>query len=187
MGDPSGRWSWPAVRDRAYGAFLQVFRLLPRRVRRWLVRAGSPHYTVGAICFVRRRDGALLLVRHVYWGRWGTAGGLAKRGEPPEQAAVRETKEEVGLDVELDGEPVVVVDPVARRVDVVYLARPSSVAALDDVRPSSPEITAVRWFDPGDLPDLQSDTATALAALERAGRLDPGPVRIRPSSDRRTR
>ena len=187
MGDPADRSTWAALRDRAYGAFLQVFRLLPRRVRRWLVRAGSPHYTVGAICFVRRRDGALLLVRHVYWGRWGTAGGLAKRGEQPEQAAVRETKEEVGLDVQLDGEPVVVVDPVARRVDVVYLARPSPVAALDDVRPSSPEITAVRWFVPGDLPDLQSDTATALAALVRAGRLGSAPDPLRPSSDRRTR
>ena len=136
MDGRADRSSGQVLRDRTYGAFLQVFRLLPRRVRRWLLRAVSPHYTVGAICFVRRRDGALLLVRHVYWGRWGTAGGLAKRGEPPEQAAVRETKEEVGLDVELVGEPVVVVDPAARRVDVVYLARPSAVAALDDVRPS---------------------------------------------------
>ena len=60
---------------------LKVFGALPRRVRRVLVRLGSPKYTVGAICLVCRDDGAILLVRHSYYRLWGTPGGLAKRHE----------------------------------------------------------------------------------------------------------
>jgi hypothetical protein len=99
------------VIDAVQRVLLRVFRVLPRRVRRWIVRFGTPKYTVGAICIVQRRDGAILLVRHSYAPRWGTPGGLAKRREPVDIAAARETLEEVNLAVELIGEPVVVVEP----------------------------------------------------------------------------
>lgn len=148
---------------------LRIFGRLPRRLRRLLVRLGSPKYTVGAICIIRRDDGAFLFVRHTYWKRWGTAGGLAKRGERPELAAVRETMEEVNLAVQLVGEPAVVVDPRPHRVDVVFLARPAAGADLDDVRPSSPEIEGLGWFQLDELPPLQPETVSALRALERAG------------------
>jgi len=164
---------------------LRVFRLLPRRVRRWLVRAGSPKYTVGAICIVQRRDGAILLVRHSYVSRWGTPGGLTKRREHADVAAARETMEEVNLAVELVGEPSVVVEPRPRRVDVVFLARPAPDAPLDDVRPSSPEIVATQWFQPDELPELQPETATALVALSRDGRIDLSGSGLVPSSSRR--
>lgn len=173
--------------DRAYVLFLRVYRVLPRRVRRWLVRAGSPKYTVGAICIVRRRDGAILLARHSYVNRWGTPGGLAKRNEAPEVAAVRETMEEVNLRIEVVGEPAVVVEARPRRVDVVFLARPVPGAPLDDVRPSSAEILEVGWFQPHELPELQSETATALVALARAGRVDLAGSGLTPWSDRPTR
>jgi 8-oxo-dGTP pyrophosphatase MutT (NUDIX family) len=161
-----------SVRTRAFTVFLSVFGRLPRQVRRWLVWLGSPHYTVGAICIVRRSDGAFLLVRHSYRGRWGSPGGLSQRGEAPARAAVRETGEEVGLDVEVLGEPAVVVDPRTRRVDVVFLARPSALSSPENARPTSPEIVAAEWFGPGELPELNGDTASAIAALVRAGRLE---------------
>ena len=158
--------------DRVHLLALKVFGALPRRVRRVLVRLGSPKYTVGAICIVQRGDGAILLVRHTYWRRWGTPGGLAKRHERPEVAAVRETREEINLDVELVGEPAVVVEPVPHRVDVVYLARAVDEADLAQVRPSSPEIERVDWFPIDELPTLQPETVTALQALARIGALD---------------
>ncbi len=173
--------------DRAYLVFLRIFRILPRGLRRVLVRTGSPKYTVGAICIVRRRDGAILLARHSYWDRWGTPGGLAKRGERPDAAAVRETMEEVNLAIEVVGEPAVVVEPAPRRVDVVFLARPVPGAPLDDVRPSSPEILSVAWFMPTELPELQPETATALVALARDGRIDLAGSGLTPSSDHPTR
>ncbi len=159
--------------DRVHLLALRIFGALPRRVRRVLVRLGSPKYTVGAICIVqRRRDGAILLVRHSYWRRWGTPGGLAKRHERPEVAAVRETREEINLDVELISEAAVVVEPVPHRVDIVYLARAVDEDDLDDVRPSSPEIEAVDWFRVDALPTLQPETITALQALARTGAID---------------
>lgn len=151
---------------------LRAFGALPRRVRRLLVRLGSPKYTVGAICVVQRDDGAVLLVRHSYYRSWGTPGGLAKRHERPEVAAVRETLEEVNLRIELVGEPVVVVEPVPHRVDIVHLARPAPGASIDGARPSSPEIEQVEWFALDSLPTLQIETVTALRALERSGLLD---------------
>ena len=175
------------VVDAVQRVLLKVFRLLPRRVRRWLVRAGTPKYTVGAICIVQRRDGAILLVRHSYVSRWGTPGGLAKRREPIDVAAARETMEEVNLPVQLIGEPSVVVEAIPRRVDVVFLARPAIDAPLDDVRPSSPEIVATGWFLPHELPELQPETATALVALSRDGRIDLSGSGLRPSSARPTR
>lgn len=152
-----------------------VFGRLPRGVRRRVVRAVSPKYTAGAVCFVQRDDGHVLLVRHSYHRRWGTVGGLAKRNEPPDAAAVRETWEEAGIEVELVGEPAVVVEPVLRRVDVVYLARPATGSDPHEARPVSAEILETRWFAPGELPELSSDTATAWVALQRRGDIDFGP------------
>ena len=156
----------------AHRMALKVFGALPRRVRRALVRLGSPKFTVGAICIVQREDDSVLLVRHSYYRSWGTPGGLAKRHERPELAAVRETLEEVGLRVELVGEPVVVVEPVPHRVDIVFLARPADGENPDRARPTSPEIEAAQWFPLERFPKLQPETVTALRALERSGVVD---------------
>lgn len=160
--------------ERLQRSALKVFGALPRRVRRVLVRLGSPKYTVGAICIVQRDDGAILLVRHSYWRLWGTPGGLAKRHERPEVAARRETLEEVALHVELVGEPAVVVEPVPHRVDIVYLAHPAAGTDPSAAHPSSPEIEKAEWFSLDALPTLQPETVTALTALGRRGLLDLG-------------
>jgi 8-oxo-dGTP diphosphatase len=147
---------------------LRVFRVLPRRLRLGVVHALSPSFTVGAICVIERADGAVLLVRHSYRHRWGLPGGLLERGEDVDAGARREAVEEVGLEVDLEGEPAVVVDPHARRVDVVFRARPVEGADLDAVRPRSPEVLEAKWFDAAALPELQHETAGALVALARA-------------------
>jgi len=164
------------VSERLHRSALKVFGALPRRLRRVLVRLGSPKYTVGAICIVQRDDGAILLVRHSYWRLWGTPGGLAKRHERPDVAARRETLEEVALHVELVGEPAVVVEPVPHRVDIVYLARPAPGVRPDSAHPSSPEIETAEWFALDALPTLQPETVTALTALGRRGLLDLSPT-----------
>jgi 8-oxo-dGTP diphosphatase len=132
----------------------------------------APSFTVGAICVVERTDGALLLVRHSYRERWGFPGGLLQRGEDVAVGGRREVLEEVGLEVELVGEPAVVVEPAPRRVDVVFRARPVDDGA--EANPASPEIVALDWFAPGDLPELQEEAATALVALARLDGSDLG-------------
>jgi len=152
---------------------LGVYRRLPRMGRRWAVRTIAPKYTVGAMAIVERDDGAVLLVRHSYRRRWGVPGGLVKRGEHPEIGLRREVREEVGIDVDVLGEPAVVVDPDPQRVDLVFRARARDADA--EPRPVSAEILEVRWFAADELPELQFETSGALMALARASRHPQSP------------
>lgn len=158
---------------------LKAFRRLPVGARRRVVRTIAPSFTVGAMCFIERPDGALLLVQHIYRRRWGVPGGLLERGEDPADAAVRETREEVGLDIVVLGEPAVVVDAEPQRVDIVYRAVPAPGADWRDAAPSSPEISEVAWYPPRDLPELQHETASAFVALARIQASAPPPVHRR--------
>ena len=167
---------------------LRVFRRLPVRLRRRVVRTLAPGYTVGSICVVERDDGAVLLVHQSYRNSWGLPGGLLQRGEAPEAAARREVLEEVGLAIDLVGEPAVVVEPIPRRVDVVYRARPVAGEDPASARPCSPEIVEVAWFATDAFPDLQAETSGALVALARAARNPqsvPLPTELRPLVARR--
>lgn len=164
------------MRDRLHLAMLRAYRRLPSGARRRAVRAISPSFTVGAMCFIERSDGRLLLVRHAYRSRWGVPGGLLNRREEAAHGARREVLEEVGLEVVLLGEPRVVVDPEPQRVDLVFRARPAPGADPDAVAPGSPEIVEVRWFDRDELPELQHETTEAFVALARATGDDLGAV-----------
>ena len=146
-------------------ALLRLWRHVPRRLRRWVVRIAAPSFTVGAACVVERDDGQILLVQLTYRNGWGLPGGLIKRREDVGACARREVGEEVGLDVELVGEPAVVVDARPQRVDVVFRARPADGADPGAAAPCSPEIREVRWFPADELPTLQHEAVSALVAL----------------------
>ncbi|MBV9293830.1 MAG: NUDIX domain-containing protein, partial [Frankiales bacterium] len=65
---------------------------------------GVPRLVECAGAVVRDPDGRLLLVqrgRDPGRGRWSLPGGRLERGETPAAAAVREVREETGLDVEV--------------------------------------------------------------------------------------
>src|SRR2546425_12151936 len=67
--------------------------------------AAFMHVQIGANAVVER-DGGVLLVRLNYGprnGRWALPGGLVENDETAEEAARRETKEETGFDISLDG------------------------------------------------------------------------------------
>lgn len=156
------------MRDDVHLGLLRAYRRLPTWARRRAVRTIAPTFTVGAMCFIERDDGDLLLVRHAYRNRWGVPGGLLDKGEEAGDGARREVLEEVGLAIDLIGEPRVVVDAEPQRVDIIYRARPAAGADTDAVAPGSPEILEARWFPRSDLPELQHETVAALVALARA-------------------
>lgn len=63
----------------------------------------DPKVAVGTL--VRNETGELMLVRRAIepgYGKWTYPGGFVDRGEPVQLAAIREAKEEVGLDIRLD-------------------------------------------------------------------------------------
>lgn len=152
------------MNDTVERILLRVYGRVPKRLRRFAVHRVAPCFSVGAICVIERDDGSLLLLRNSYRRGWGLPGGLLRRGESAEDAAHREVREEIGIEVELRDPPLVVVDPWARRVDVVYRAR----TGADDVKSTSPEVVEARWFPRGELPDLQEEIDAALTEVARA-------------------
>jgi 8-oxo-dGTP pyrophosphatase MutT (NUDIX family) len=136
-------------------------------MRRFLIHSLAPSFTVGAMCMITRADGERLLVRHSYRHGWGVPGGLLKRGEEAADGARRECMEEVGLTIVLDHPPTVVVDARARRVDVIFTARPADGVSTD-VSACSAELLEARWFPPDQLPALQHETANALRLVTRS-------------------
>ncbi|MCU1370787.1 MAG: putative MutT/NUDIX-family protein [Ilumatobacteraceae bacterium] len=157
------------MRDELHLRLLRLYQRMPTWARRRIVRTVAPSFTVGAMCFIERDDGAVLLVRQAYRQRWGVPGGLLERGEEAADGARREVFEEVGLLIDLVGEPRVVVDAEPQRVDVVYRARVADGMDPAVAAPRSPEILEARWFPREALPELQHETVTALLALARPG------------------
>jgi 8-oxo-dGTP pyrophosphatase MutT (NUDIX family) len=153
---------------RAQTVLLVGYKRLPQVAKLFLIRRATPSFHVGAICVVERSDGHMLLVRQSYRrDGWGFPGGLMRRREEPADAARRELHEELGIDVELQGMPVVVIDPDMRRVDVIFNARLAEGSAQPERSPHSPEISDVRWFPPDRLPSLLPEATSALIQLGR--------------------
>jgi 8-oxo-dGTP diphosphatase len=143
---------------------LRAYGRLPRKIRRMIIRAVAPSYNVGAMCVIERADGHLLFVRQAYRAGWTVPGGLLRRSEEPAAGARREAQEEVGLDIELHGEPTVMIDAKARRIDVVFrcgVGQPEP----EIVKPNSVEIVEARWFAPGQFPTLQKEVSEAFRRI----------------------
>ncbi len=99
-----------------------AYRFCPRcggALERRVVKAGEPERPVCARCgfvfyldpkiavgtIIQSQHGRLVLVRRAIepgYGKWVFPGGYVDRGEPLTAAAIREAREECGLDVRLD-------------------------------------------------------------------------------------
>jgi ADP-ribose pyrophosphatase YjhB (NUDIX family) len=112
------------------------------------------HVQIGANAVVER-DGAVLLVRLNYGprdGHWSLPGGLVENDETLEQAAIRETKEETGFDVALDGLLSIWMRPGFPILVVNYRAHITGGAL--QVAPD--EASEAAFFPKADLPPLEN-------------------------------
>jgi 8-oxo-dGTP pyrophosphatase MutT (NUDIX family) len=132
-------------------AFLHLLRATPQPYSRDQFVPG--HIT--ASCFILDRDGRLLLHHHRRLNRWLQMGGHLEPGEDPVVAALREGREESGLqdlrivsdgiaDLDVHRIPAGRGEPEHEHYDVRYIARTDSADAIvaDDR-----ESNQLMWFD----------------------------------------
>ena len=111
------------------------------------------HVQIGSNTIVER-DGEILLVRLNYGprdGRWALPGVLVEADETAEEAAVRETREETGFTVGLDGLLASWMRPGFPILVVIYRAHVLS----GTLQVASDEASEARFFVPGEVPPLE--------------------------------
>ena len=118
--------------------------------------------------------GWILFVRLIDSGLWATIGGAVEPDESPEQAALREAREEAGVTLQLGPVRAVLGGP-EYRVTYPNGDLTSYVAAVFDAkvtagtpRADGDETSEVAWLDPHDLPWDQMGSLTK-ALLRDAG------------------
>jgi ADP-ribose pyrophosphatase YjhB (NUDIX family) len=146
------------------------FRFCPRcgnTLERRLLKRGEPERLVCAACgfifyldpkvavgtIVRTAQDRLVLLRRGIepgYGKWVFPGGYVDRGEPLIEAAIREAREESGLDVRLDG--LVNVYSYSGRTPVIVVYAATAVGGrleLDDESLESVEVepAAIPWTE----------------------------------------
>jgi 8-oxo-dGTP pyrophosphatase MutT (NUDIX family) len=135
------------------------------------------------------RDDRVLLIHHRQLDRWLPLGGHIELDEDPEQAALREAREESGLDVELLGErPPTTgpgtrallaprfldlhrINPTHEHVGMIYWARPKHGALA--LAPA--EHHDIRWCSLADLEALQPPMSAAVKWYCRQALKEIGP------------
>jgi 8-oxo-dGTP diphosphatase len=143
---------------------LTSYARLPRRVRLALLHLIAPSHTVGALCFVEH-EGQVLLLRQHHRRGWTLPGGLVNRGEDAAQAVEREVREETGLAVQVGLPFATVVEPRARRVDVLFHVR------VDGDRPpvsAGSEAIQASWLVLAEAGPVDDPTAGAFAMFDRS-------------------
>jgi ADP-ribose pyrophosphatase YjhB (NUDIX family) len=100
------------------------------------------------------RDGRLLLGRRAkppFEGEWEVPGGFVERGEHPVEAAVREVREELGIDVTLTGLLGVYLEDSSRGEPLQVTVYVGSTEATE-ATPDPAEVSDWAWFAPEDAP-----------------------------------
>ena len=122
------------------------------------------------------QDGKILLIHHRKLGKWLPLGGHIELDEDPEQAALREAREESGLEVELLGERPPTTSPGTRaliaprfldihrisetheHIGLIYWARPKN----GKLALAAEEHHDIRWCSLDDLETLQPPMTDAV-------------------------
>ncbi|RZU73479.1 ADP-ribose pyrophosphatase YjhB (NUDIX family) [Micromonospora kangleipakensis] len=122
---------------------------------------------VAVSVFVRDDRGRVLLILRTDNGLWSLPSGGQEIGETVAQTAVRETREETGVDVEVTGIVGVYSDPghvieysngeVRQQFSLCFRAKPRGGTLT-----TSDESSDVRWLSPDELPALSIHPSTQL-------------------------
>ena len=155
-------------------------RVIDQRPRRVCPACGHVHWRNAIPCAgaLVIRNGKVLLIRRSiepFKGYWDIPGGFCEVDEHPTTAAIRETREETGLEIELTGLFGLWLDEWLDRptISIYYLARPLNrrLRAGDDAGGAA-------WFAPGALP-RRIAFANGRLALAAWSSSNPAPLHLR--------
>jgi len=127
---------------------LVVYRSLPIQVQRKIVRISYPGYVVAAKVFITDANGKFLVVKTTYHPDWDIPSGHSDPGESPNLAAVRELREETGIDVNAMQQFGVIFYPNLRTLQVLFVHQLSTTI---EPQPDNVEIADARWIERGDV------------------------------------
>ena len=142
-------------------------------IRRLRERVGSDLLLLPSISVLPRDAAGRILLVRLADGGWATIGGVVEPDESPAEAAVRETREEAGVDIAL-GPILGAVGGPAFRVRYPNGDETAYVSVVYDATvvggtpaPDHEETVEVGWFAPGELAslDLGSVARATFAAL----------------------
>lgn len=130
------------IRDLVYGAH-DLWRFLRRRP----AFQPPPPWGVGAFAVIVDQDGRVLWVKRRDYDVWNLPGGRREGMEAPWETAIRETREETGLDVTLLHLSGVYIKPQKNRILFTFLARADGGQLEENA-----EAADFAYFAPGDEP-----------------------------------
>jgi 8-oxo-dGTP pyrophosphatase MutT (NUDIX family) len=139
-----------------------------------LIGLFAARFTVGVTGVVFNEQGEILLLEHVFRGRypWGLPGGWVGRHERPQDALRRELIEEVGLSVRVGLPLLVDLDDLPGHLETAFLCEVEG-----EVGPLSNEILAIRWVPPEELPEglkpLEREMVGRALSLRQRGGAPP--------------
>lgn len=153
--DPFDRERYERLVQLAARHYGDTLHLPPEEIRRrWSRELGHVTPKLGAEAAIFDPAGRILLLRRADDGRWGLPGGWLEPNETPEECAIRETREETGLEVRTAALVGVFTRKAAdghapqSTVAVVYLCTLAG-GSLD----VAPESTAAAWYPLDAVPD----------------------------------
>lgn len=174
-----GQGSAPFGYCRACGAPLAE-KIIEDRLRAVCTACGKIHWRNAKPCAgaLIIRNGKVLLVRRAvepFQGYWDIPGGFCEAEEHPAETAIREVREETGLEVEITGLWGIWMDRYGEEetLNIFYLARPlhRELRVGDDA-------SGAAWFSPRALPSRIA-FASGIEALRAWAAGDPTPFYLR--------
>lgn len=126
------------------------FILYPLVKAYWFIRRPKTE----GVKVILQHGSRVLLVKHTYISQsgWTFPGGKIKKGEAPEEAAKREVKEELGLDLSNIKKLGSFVATKEYKIDTIWVFL-AEVENVDVITPNF-EIQEVRWFNLAAMPTL---------------------------------
>ena len=124
--------------------------------RAW--RAKQPQKMIVAKVVLRSNTGNILLAKSSYKKSWQMPGGGVENGESPEEAAVRETQEELGLALPIDS--LTIKGTIYKKdEEILFVIFESSYHIPEDIKlkAQASEVTNFKFIDPTQAAPLLSD------------------------------